>query len=94
MTSFLSDSPLSESQEFMMHQIMRMVTIPEAAPTEARIRVIVFSKLNSNRAIKKTQTLRKLVIVTIWKQWYRDETTHDHISRAYVKLNKTAKGSR
>jgi len=37
-----------------------MVTIPEAAPTEARIRVIVFSKLNSNRAIKNTQTLSKL----------------------------------
>jgi hypothetical protein len=94
MTPSLSESPLSDSQEFMMHQIMRMVTIPEAAPTQARISAVVSWKLNSNSATKNTQTLGKLVIVTIWKRETRDATTYDHISRAYVKLNKTAKGSR
>jgi predicted nucleic acid binding AN1-type Zn finger protein len=94
MTSSLSESPLSDSQEFMMQQAIRMVTIPEAVPTQARICVVAFWKLNSNRARKNMQTLNKLVIVTIWKRWNRDAMTHDHISRAYVKLNKTAKGSR
>jgi hypothetical protein len=60
MTPSLFDS-LSNSQEFMMQQIMRMVTIPEAAPTQARICAVVFWKLNSNRATKNTQTLGKLV---------------------------------
>jgi hypothetical protein len=94
MTPFFSDLPLSESQQFMMHQIMRMVTIPEAAPTQVRICVVASWKLNSNRATKNTQTLSKLVIVTTGNGGTRDAMTHDHISRAYVKLNKTAKGSR
>jgi hypothetical protein len=64
-TPSFSESPPSESQEFMMHQIMRMVTIPEEAPTQARIRVVAFWKLNSNRATKNTQTLSKLVIVNL-----------------------------
>jgi hypothetical protein len=94
MTPSLSESPLSESQEFMMHQIMRMVTIPEATPTEDRIVVVVFSKLNSNRATKNTQTLSKLSHRHYLETVENDGTTHDHISRAYVKLNTTAKGSR
>ena len=95
MSSSLSDSEsIPESQKFMMHQIIRMATNPEAAPTETRIFVVAFLKVNSNRATKNAQTLSKSVIVTIWRTWTRNTTTHDHISRAYVRLNMTANGSR
>ena len=69
MSPSFSESLILESQEFTMHQSMRMTTIPEATPTKARVSVVVFWKENSNRAIKNTKTLDKLVIVTIWRKW-------------------------
>ena len=89
-----SESLLLESQEFMMHEDTRMTTIPEAATTKAKTTADVFWKQKSNRAIKNTNTLNKLVIVTIGERGNRDAMTHDHISRAYVRLNMTARGSR
>lgn len=58
MSSSLSESPILESQQFTMHQIMRMTTIPEAIPTVIRIPFVSFWKENSNRATKNTQTLK------------------------------------
>jgi hypothetical protein len=94
MSPSLSESLLSESQKFMMHQTIRMVTNPEADPKEARICVVASRKLNSNRATKNAQTLYKLVMSLSGNCGTRGTTTHDHISSAYVRLNITAKGSR
>jgi hypothetical protein len=64
-----SESPILESQEFAMQQIMRMTTIPEATPTEPKISRVAFRKEKSNRATKKAETLGKSVIVIIWRTW-------------------------
>jgi DNA-binding transcriptional regulator WhiA len=76
-----------------MQQNTRMMTIPEVAPTKTRIFVVAFWKENSNRAIENTKTLNKSSSLSV-ERIDRDLTTHDHISRAYVRLNMMAKGSR
>jgi hypothetical protein len=61
-----SSEPLSsESQEFTMHQNIRAVT--KLAETATGIQIFFFTpqKDDINTAIKKEQTLRKRVIITI-----------------------------
>jgi hypothetical protein len=78
MSSSLSESLILESQEFTMHQSIRMTTIPEATPTKAKVFVVAFWKENSNRAIKNTKTLRKFVVVTIWRKWNHGSDARPH----------------
>ena len=69
LSSSFSESRILESQQFMMQKPMRMTTIPDGTPTAIQIPLFSFLKENINRETKNTQTLRKLVIVTIWRTW-------------------------
>jgi len=53
-----SSSPSPESHELMMHHTVRTVTIPAAAPMEARIEVVILWKENSSSATKNAKTLQ------------------------------------